>query len=243
MLVVRWATFGVDPARTGMTATGITKTSIEQQRSKMFPDSAGQRKFNGTIRGENRSGWVLAGGRSSRMGQDKALLELDGIPLALRAAEELCRVCGQVALVGDPGRYARLGLPVTPDSYPGQGPLAGIEAALGATASDANLVVACDMPALNPGILTELLSAEADVAIPRYPDGKLEPLCAGYSRRCHAVIREALESGVRRVTDAFRLLEARGFALSYVAVARRDPFENLNTPDELAAFRSRRRHG
>jgi len=209
----------------------------------MFPDSPQQRKLNGTIRDGNRSGWVLAGGQSSRMGRDKAVLEIDGIPLALRAAEELSRVCGAVALVGDPARYGHLGLSVIPDSYPGQGPLAGIEAALGATRTDANLVVACDMPALNGGILTELLSAEADCALPRYPDGKLEPLCAAYSRRCHSAIREALEAGVRRVTDALRLLEARGFALSYVAVDTRESFENLNTPDELRAFRGRSRHG
>jgi molybdopterin-guanine dinucleotide biosynthesis protein A len=223
--------------------SGITKTSIEQQRSKMFPESPGQRKLNGTIRRENRSGWVLAGGRSSRMGQDKALLEIDGVPLALRAAGELSRVCGAVTLVGDPARYGRLGLPVIADSYPGQGPLAGIEAALGATRTDANLIVACDMPALSPGILAELLNAEADAAVPRYSDGKLEPLCAAYSRRCHGVVREALEAGVRRVIDALRLLEARGFALSYVAVETRAPFENLNTPDEFAAFQSRNRHG
>ncbi len=181
------------------------------------------------------------------MGQDKALLPIDGTPLALRAAEKLSRVCGAVALVGDPARYGHLGLPLVADSYPGQGPLAGIEAALGATETDANLIVACDMPALDPAILTELLNAllndGADCALPRYPDGKLEPLCAAYSRRCHAAIREALESGVRRVTDALRLLEASGFALSYVAVDTRDPFENLNTPEEFRAFQGGDRHG
>lgn len=173
------------------------------------------------------------------MGADKALLDIDGRPLALRIADKLSTVCGFVGLVGDPARYGSLGFPVIPDSYPGQGPLAGVEAALGATSTDANLIVACDMPALVPEILGALLETHADCAMPRYPDGMIEPLCAAYSRRCHAAIREALESGIRKVTDALRHLEARGFALSYLAVATRDPFENLNTPDELLAFRKR----
>jgi len=212
----------------------------------MFLVFNGRRKSDGTIRAElsnsdNRAAWILTGGRSSRMGTDKALLEIEGRSLLMRLAAEISPVCASVAAVGDPSRHGDSGLLVIPDSYPGQGPLAGIEAALAATGSEANLIVACDMPNVRATGLQELFAAGGDIAVPRHEDGKLEPLCAVYSRRCHARVRELLESGVRGVTEALRLLESDGFALRYVPVANSETFANLNTPDDLARYRSERK--
>jgi molybdopterin-guanine dinucleotide biosynthesis protein A len=186
---------------------------------------------------ENRAGWILTGGRSSRMGADKALLEIEGRALAARVADALSPVCGTVSLVGDPARYGHLGLRVVPDAFPGEGPLAGIEAALAATSAEKNLIVACDMPALHPETLESLFAVDADIAVPQYEDGRLEPLCSVFTRRCHPAIREALESGIRRVTDALRHLESGGFELRYLRVADCETFRNLNTPEDLAAYR------
>ncbi len=183
------------------------------------------------------AGWVLVGGRSSRMGADKALLKIDTEPLALRVAAELRKSCSEVSLVGDPSRYRHLGLRVVPDAFPGQGPLAGIEAALAATPAEKNLIVACDMPALRPDLFEALLALDGDVVLPQYEDGKVEPLCAVYGRSCLLAVRESLEKGIRRVTDALRHLESRGFALRYLRVAHRDAFQNLNTPEDLADYR------
>jgi molybdopterin-guanine dinucleotide biosynthesis protein A len=211
---------------------------------------------NGNIRGDrrcrltpedsairNRAAWVLTGGRSSRMGANKALLEIDGLPLALRVAREAAKACAGVSLVGDPAVYGSLHLPVVPDTFPGQGPLAGIEAALGATQADWNLIVACDMPALPSEVISRLFALSADCAVPQYEDGRVEPLCAVYHRRCHPIIRAALESGVRKVTDALRRLESEGFALRYVRVASEGLFANLNTPDEMQSYLKRHRNG
>jgi molybdopterin-guanine dinucleotide biosynthesis protein A len=184
----------------------------------------------------NRSAWVLTGGRSSRMGRDKALIDINGRPLALRVAEEAGRFCDSVSLVGDPALYGMLGLRVVPDTFPGQGPLAGIEAALGASGVDWNLIVACDMPALGSAAIERLFELNADCALPQYEDGRVEPLCAVYHRRCHAPVRAALESGVRKVTDALRRLEADGFAVRYLPVSSAEPFANLNTPREVQEY-------
>lgn len=181
---------------------------------------------------EDRAGWVLAGGESSRMGRDKALLNLSGIPLVLRAAHAAAEVCGSVSLVGDPAKYSALGFSVVADRFTGMGPAAGIEAALAATKADWNLILACDMPSLNAAILESLFTGEADCSLPRYPDGKVEPLCAVYHRRCHAHIRAALEKGVRKVTGALE-----GLALRYVPVTSEEPFTNLNTPEDVERFR------
>ena len=179
---------------------------------------------------------MLTGGRSSRMGKNKALIDIDGTPLALRVAEEAGRFCDSVSLVGDPALYGTLGLKVVSDTFPGQGPLAGIEAALGATAVDWNLMVGCDMPALGSAATEQLFDLNADCALPEYEDGRVEPLCAVYHRRCRAPIRAALESGIRRVTDALRRLEADGCAVRYAPVSNAEPFANLNTPDEVQKY-------
>ncbi len=223
--------------------------SIEHKWQLLFRIVPKVRILNVNIRGDgrapitgescgfhDRAAWVLTGGRSSRMGRDKALIDIAGRPLALRVAEQAGKFCDSVSLVGDPAAYGSLGLKVVPDTFPGQGPLAGIEAALGATAADWNLIVACDMPALGSAAIEQLFDLQADCALPQYDDGRAEPLCAVYHRRCHAAIRATLESGVRKVADALRRLEADGFAVRYLPVASAKPFANLNTPDEVQEY-------
>ena len=142
------------------------------------------------------------------MGANKARADSDGRALALRVADKAALVCGTVSMVGDPAIYGDMGLPVIADRFPGQGPLAGIEAALAQTKSDPNLIIACDMPAIRENLLEELFIADGDCVMPRDDDGKdAELLCAVYSRRCHPAIRAALDAGIRKVTDALRLLE------------------------------------
>jgi molybdopterin-guanine dinucleotide biosynthesis protein A len=188
----------------------------------------------------DRAAWVLAGGRSSRMGTDKARAESGGRALALRVADEAAAVCDRVSLVGDPLLYAELGLPVIADRFPGQGPLSGMEAALAASNCDANLILACDMPAIRQGLLAELFTADgdsnADCTVPRHDDGRLEPLCAVYRRRCHPVIQAALEGGIRKVTDALRLFAQHSLAIRYVRVSDPAAFANLNTPEDWRRY-------
>jgi len=177
---------------------------------------------------------VLAGGKSSRMGRDKALLSFHGGTLAGHVAAAVAAAAGSVALVGDPEKYARLGYPVLPDRTPGAGPLGGIETAISHTTADWNLVLACDMPAVSVNFLRDLLLAaersQADALVPAGPSGRLEPLCAVYHRRCGATLRHALESGVRRVTEALH-----GLRVVTLAVTDSTRFENLNTPEEWAS--------
>src|SRR5712671_2516443 len=101
---------------TSAAKAGNTSTSIEQKRMRVFWLGP---SFNANIRAVERAGWVLTGGASSRMGFNKALVEIDGRPLVLVVAEAMAKVCGVVSLVGDPARYGGLGLPVVADHFPG----------------------------------------------------------------------------------------------------------------------------
>src|ERR1044072_5912258 len=127
----------------------------------------------------SRSGFVLAGGRSSRMGRDKALLEYQGMRLIGRVAAAVKGAAGAVAVIGDPAKYRDFGCSVHPDIFTGCGPLAGIHAALTVTQADWNLVVACDMPDVDASFLRELLDkAEAageDCLLPVGESGRPEP--------------------------------------------------------------------
>jgi molybdenum cofactor guanylyltransferase len=176
--------------------------------------------------------FILAGGRSSRMGVDKAVLDTgSGVPLIGRIATILGEQCHPVHIVAPPGRYEHLGLPVSRDLRPGEGPLAGIETALALELAEWNLVAACDMPNLCPELITALLrhsfASTADCILTINPSGRPEPLCSLYRRTALAPIRAALDRGTRKVTEALKDLQ-----VAHYAIDNQSWVENLNTPEE-----------
>lgn len=126
---------------------------------------------------------VLCGGRSERMGRDKALLDWGGNPLAAHVAARLAPAFEAVVLSGDPARYGRLGWPCIPDRG-GAGPLAGLCAAFLALPHPALFLVACDMPRTDPASVAALwpFLRSRDAAVPLAAHGP-EPLHAFYARR------------------------------------------------------------
>jgi molybdenum cofactor guanylyltransferase len=167
------------------------------------------------------------------MGADKALLPFRNGTLAGHVAAVVAAAAGSAVLIGDPIKYSHLGYPVAADLRPGCGPRAGIETALRRTSADWNLVVACDMPAIDTAFLRSLLEAaerlNPDVLAPAGPSGQLEPLSAVYHRRSLAHIRAALDRGVRKITGALEGLEVQRWNVEDGAC-----FANLNTPEEWA---------
>ena len=180
-----------------------------------------------------RAGFVLVGGKSSRMGRDKALLPYRDRTLVQYIAAQVSSATGSVTLVGRPERYRALGYPAIPDVYPDGGPACGIQAALEASPAEWNLVAACDMPALTAAFLNTLLeaaeSSEGDALVPISPSGYPEPLCAVYRRTCLSLLTQAVQRNVRRVTQALA-----GLRLVYRPVSEGVWFQNLNTPQDWA---------
>jgi molybdopterin-guanine dinucleotide biosynthesis protein A len=181
-----------------------------------------------------RAGFVLVGGKSSRMGRDKALLPCRRATLVEHVAGLVDMAVGNVSLVGPRDRYERFGYPVVTDLSPDRGPLGGIDAALRNSEAAWNLVVACDMPALPPDFLHSLLdeaeAAACECLIPVSPAG-VEPLCAVYHRECRNEIGRALDRGVLKVHEAVAALRAR-----YWKVREAAWFVNLNTPEDWAHY-------
>lgn len=180
------------------------------------------------------SGFVLAGGASKRMGRDKALLPFRGTTLVEHVAQNVREATGSVALIGDPDRLGHLGLPVYADQLPSCGPASGIYTALQVTETDWSLVVACDMPAVSPDILRELLrhaeTTERNSVAATGPSGQPEPLCAVYHRRCLPALERAIRDRRVRMKD---LISEIGASLMPVPASA---LVNVNTPAEWSEF-------
>jgi molybdopterin-guanine dinucleotide biosynthesis protein A len=188
------------------------------------------------------AGIVLAGGRSSRMGSDKALLPLGGVALLQWAVRAVAEAVDEVVVVGAPNRAlppieCQRPLVVVRDPIEGEGPLAGIVAGLEATEADSVLVVACDQPFVRSALLQYLLGQlESHVAAVPVFDGRPQPLCSAVSRSVVPMLRAAFEEGERA---AMVIVESPGALLVQPDQWRHfDPegrsFVGVNTPDEFA---------
>jgi len=139
-------------------------------------------------------GFILVGGASSRMGRDKSRLLINGELIVQRIARELGNVANRIRIVG-----ARSGhFESVSDTYSHWGPLGGIHAALGAASSESMLIVACDLPFVTHELFARLLSnrdEQTDALVPVQEDGRPQPLCALYRKRCLGAAAQAIEAG------------------------------------------------
>ncbi len=181
-------------------------------------------------------GVVLAGGQSTRLGRDKALLQLDGMSLVARAAASLTGVVGTV-VVADAGRGYLAGLPSVADG-PGRGPVAGLLGAAAAYPGRPLLALACDLPRLPASLLIELVGlAHHDLAWPCGPAG-LEPLVALYGPVALAALARQVAAGRFALHGLARAAGLDVVTLTGEQLARHgDPgriFLNLNREEDVA---------
>ena len=187
---------------------------------------------------EKVTGFILAGGQSKRMGREKPLLLVGGVPLIERVLKAVAPCVGQTFVVTNrPELYEFLGRPMIEDTWQGRGPLGGMHAALKHLRAPSALVVAADYPFLAPEAVERIAREKpgAGVVLPRIA-GMLHPLCAVYGAASLGVLEESLTAGelmvrsfVERLHDR-KVLDEADFGGP--AVAERI-FMNLNTPEDL----------
>ncbi len=187
-------------------------------------------------------GVVLAGGGSRRMGRDKATLLLGGEPLLRRAVGRLRLALAEVIVVGAPALASLVpDTQITPDAWPGRGPLGALATALAATDAPWVALVACDMPFIQPALIREiakraLASHDADVVALRGVRG-IEPLHAAYSRACLPLALERLagdDASLRGLLAVARVAEVSPDEARLFDPAGHSAF-NANTPQEWQA--------
>jgi molybdopterin-guanine dinucleotide biosynthesis protein A len=191
------------------------------------------------------TGVILAGGKSSRMGQNKALMSLGGKRLVDRVVGVMRSVFDDLLMVTNtPGVYADLGLPMVRDVWPEKGSLGGVYSAIYHVATPYCLVVACDMPFLQTAVLRYLITQinDHDVVVPDVL-GELQTLHAIYSKACLQPIERRLEMHRLRIIGFFPDVRVRTVTASELEPY--DPallaFQNLNTPEEFQAAEQRLR--
>lgn len=188
-------------------------------------------------------GAVLAGGESRRFGRDKTRVAVDGVPMAVRAAETLARVCDEVVVVSS-RPVPDFGGRVVPDLRPGQGPLAGIESALrhGMDRGAASVfVLASDLPLVDSDIVEVVIEGATGTG----PDGEevmaaaahrvgnpdFEPLCAVYRISCLDTVTHLLDNGEQAARALVEAVEGRRVVLN--AAAAWAVSLNVNLPEDL----------
>jgi molybdopterin-guanine dinucleotide biosynthesis protein A len=201
---------------------------------------------------------ILAGGKSRRMGRDKAFLEIDGELLVERVIARVRRVCEEVVLVSNNrDSYARFGVRVVGDVYPNKGSLGGIYSGLQTIQGTHALAVTCDMPFLNEALLRHLISLapQADVIVPRARDlssnlkrgaaqrpdkpmakeKDLHPTHAIYSKSCIEPMRARLLADDLRIIGFYEVVKV--LIVEPAEIDQFDPkhlsFFNANTPEDL----------
>lgn len=190
------------------------------------------------------TGFVLAGGRSSRMGEPKAFLEFRGKPLIEIALEKVRAVAAEVRVVGPREKFDCYGT-VVEDIFPDRGPLGGIHAALVSAETELNLMVAVDMPFVPEGFLRFLIGearrSKALVTAPLAAGGN-QPLCAAYRKDFAEVAQAALQQGRNKIDALFAECPVRLVEESELAQFEfpRGMFDNLNTREEYERAKSRR---
>lgn len=179
---------------------------------------------------------ILAGGASSRMGRNKALLPFRGRPLLRHQLDTLKPLFSEILIsANDPEPYKPFGLRVVPDQFAERSSLAGVHALLKAATAPRIFVIACDLPFLNSDLIRKLIGnpGDFDVIIPESDNG-LEPLHAVYSRNCVPAIEREAADGHWKMTGFHDGLwiDTVPISESDWMVEGRSPFTNANTPDD-----------
>jgi molybdopterin-guanine dinucleotide biosynthesis protein A len=177
--------------------------------------------------------FVLAGGKSSRMGSDKGLIEFNGKKMVEHVLKSLGSHC--IGIISNNDEYKQFGKPVWPDIYKNCGPLGGIHSALYNSDADWNLIVSCDIPFITSDFLFFLLKQikthKGKTRVPVH-DNKAEPLCALYHRSCITEIENLLMKKELKMMDALEKLDT-----TYIEVPQEFDssvlFRNINSPEDL----------
>jgi molybdenum cofactor guanylyltransferase len=180
-------------------------------------------------------GIILAGGKSSRMGKNKALLKIDGKTVIERIANELQKIVSDIIIVSNHFEdYQFLNLPMTEDRLKEKGPLAGIQAGLAESKNKKNLIVACDMPFISAELGAVLLQTleQYDAAVPEV-SGKLHPLFAAYRKETIEVMNRALEDEKLKIRHFLQMVNTKILTEEDFPFPLNEKFLfNMNRPEE-----------
>lgn len=173
---------------------------------------------------------ILAGGKSSRMGEDKGLAIYLGKPMVQYAIDACRELTSEIIISTANTEYSRFGYELLADNFPDCGPIGGVEAGLSAAKTPGILVCPCDMPGINPEIIKRILwnSEGKSAVVAASGQGKIFPVLGWYSKTALPVIQKQIEKGDYKMLFFLKKLDAET-----VVVNPGEELLNVNYPDEL----------
>lgn len=186
------------------------------------------------IKNNQLTGYILAGGKSSRMGVDKGLLQFKGKAIIEHVIEQIQTVVQKVVIVSNNPEYEKFGLEVIPDLVKNIGPAGGIYTALKHSGTNLNFVVSCDMPFINRKAIEFLLQStdSYQIVLPEFR-GKLEPMFGVYSRECLPLWKGLIEKGVIKLQSLVSHFNLRKINVDDNSFFTELTFMNINTKTDF----------
>jgi molybdenum cofactor guanylyltransferase len=190
------------------------------------------------------TGVILSGGKSIRMGKNKAFIQVEGVPIIERIHNLFRELFQEVIIVtNEKDLFSNFDSKIFSDLIPGKGALGGLYTGIVFSSFDYSFCVACDMPFIKKSLVKYLIEnvANEDVIVPRTKDG-LQPLHAIYSKSCVGPIKKSIEEGKSKIIDIYdqvnvKIIDEKHFLCFD---PRRESFINVNTPEELVSLRKNR---
>jgi molybdopterin-guanine dinucleotide biosynthesis protein A len=189
----------------------------------------------------NISGIILSGGKSSRMGKNKAFIEIDGVPIIRRIHNLFKTLFSEIVIVtNEVELFQNFQAKIHRDLIPGQGALGGLYTGIYYSSFQHVFCVACDMPFLKGSLIRYLIEKmeDYDVVVPRTEDG-LQPLHAFYSKNCLVPIRKVMEHKQFKIMDFYPMVRVNIVEENEFRPLDplRESFLNVNTPEELGVIK------
>jgi molybdopterin-guanine dinucleotide biosynthesis protein A len=187
------------------------------------------------------SGIILSGGKSVRMGENKAFLQIEGVPIITRVYELFKELFREVIIVTNQREFFEdFDSKIYQDLIPDKGALGGLYTGIFFSSFQYSFCVACDMPFIKKSLVEYLIKnvQNNDVVVPRTRDG-IQPLHAIYSKNCLRPIKQIIEEGKYKIIDMYKMVRVRIVEEhEFLSLDPfRDSFINVNTPEELLSLR------
>ena len=186
------------------------------------------------------TGFVLAGGKSSRMGYDKGLINVGESTLIQSAVNLMKAFTTNVYILAPTEKYKNIGVPCIADKIDSRGPLSALYTGLISSRTQINIFLACDMPKMRLEFIRYLVkkSSQHDAVLMKFTDGNVEPLCGIYKKSCLTIIKSNFEHNqykLSKLLDELNVAYISEKDLNYLGLDR-SIFTNINTPEDLKSL-------
>lgn len=184
---------------------------------------------------KNITGIILAGGKSSRMGSDKGIVELNKKKFIEHILDAVLPNVNEVIIIANNNNYNYLGYKVIKDIIKDCGPLGGIYTGLMNSKTENNIVVSCDIPFISSDLIKYIIenTNNADISVPVYK-GNIEPLCAVYTKRTSDQIHNLIMNKNLKIQNILKYFITKEIFITKMQKFYTEKlFVNINTPEEL----------